>query len=126
MRLKNTDMIEQAMVRIEILQAHWKALSEACNHIHMRKQHNFKLETGNIFETLVQEELHEWRNLFMWALTVDDDVRNRIKAAAHERFLSENTCVSSWLNDGVIPTRWLSSDEDEFREMARKVFMPAA
>lgn len=60
----------------------------------------------------------------MWGLTLDDAERNRIKAAAHHRFLRDGISVGTWLNDGVEPSKWLTSDAEEFRDMARKAFGP--
>lgn len=86
-----------------------------------------EIDCGNLHRELLDSELHEWRNLFMWALTLGDEARDRIKAAAHERFLRDGMHVAHWLTpEGTTPGKWLSTDEEEFREMARAAFAPKA
>lgn len=46
-----------------------------------------------------------------------------IKMLADQRFLDQRNSVSQWLNpDGVVASRYLKADEDEFRVMVSKVF----
>lgn len=80
--------------------------------------------SGNTYELLIEKELSEWRGIMMWGLVVDDATRDRIKAAAHDRFLSEKQSVNKWWNDGQEASHWYTSTEEEFREMARKAFAP--
>jgi hypothetical protein len=61
----------------------------------------------------------------MWGLTLTQEEQDRIKAAAHERFLSKRMSVAHWLNDGVTPGQWVEADEVEFRKMAAKAFSPS-
>lgn len=87
-------------------------------------QKSGKHNTGNTYELLIEKELDEWRGLMMWGLVVDGAIRDRIKAAAHDRFLSERVSVNKWWNDGQEASHWYTSTEEEFREMARKAFAP--
>jgi hypothetical protein len=123
MKFTNKRMVEEAMVRIEHLQAHISAIEAAARCIHERKRH-IQIEYGTLRELLYQEEMSEWRNLFMWAITLDEAERDRVKAAAHHRFLADGMHVAHWINNGVSPGSWLSADEDEFRAMAKAAFMP--
>lgn len=125
MKLRNKQMVEEAMVRIEAIREHIKAHNAAlfCISQYRRGEH---VEQGDILGKLIEIELNEWRNLFMWALTLEPAEQDRIKAAAHARFLADGMHVANWLNDGVSPSIWLESEEQEFREMARNHFAPKA
>lgn len=125
MKFTNRQMVEEAMVRIEHLQAHISAIDAAARCIQERRRH-IQIEYGTLRDLLYQEEIGEWRNLFMWAITLDDAERGRVKAAAYSRFLADGMCVAHWINNGVSPGSWLSADESEFREMARSAFLPSA
>jgi hypothetical protein len=118
-------MIEEALVRIEMLQSHISAIEAAASCLFKRRHHGFQIEYGNLRTTLFEEELDEWRKLFMWGLTLSDEERDRIKAAAYQRFLSNKTHVAYWINDGISPGQWLAADEDEFRAMAKEAFKPS-
>jgi hypothetical protein len=122
MKFDKKQMAEDAMVRIETIQAHQKAVQAAMACISVRRPHT-RIE-GNLVQLLYEAELNEWHSLLLWGITLDDAERDRIKAAAHQRFLNENTSVAEWLNDGITPSHWLAAEEDEFREMARKAFAP--
>ena len=116
-------MIEQALERI----AYIRELQEgyiAGQTFLQRRDRDYKRGDGKLLSDLMQAELDEWRNLLMWALVADIDTQDRIKAAAHQRFLSERHAVAQWFNDGAYPSSWLKADENEFREMARKAFAP--
>lgn len=125
-RITNTKLLEECLQRIELLQMHIAAVESASSQLSRLKPYqNFKVDDGNLRSSLIVEELDEWRKLFMWTLTVDDATRERIKAAAYERFLNGRNSVAEWLNpDGRYAGGWLSSDEDEFRAMAKKAFQP--
>lgn len=123
MNLTNHKMTVQCLTRIEVLQAHQNAIQAALHCVRERCPQD-QVQSDLLFSRLNELELQEWRNLFMWALTLEDGERDRIKAAAHERFLSDGHSVSHWLNNGVTPGSWVSADEDAFREMARKAFAP--
>lgn len=125
MKFTSTQMVEEALGRIEQIQAHESAIHAAARCITERRQHqDFKIDYGTLLDLLHQEETKEWRNMFMWAITLDDTERERVKAAAHQRFLSDRMHVAHWINNGISPSSWLSADEDEFREMAKAAFMP--
>jgi len=122
MKFTNKKMTEEAMVRIEQIQSHIAAIDAAARFIRMHCGRHIDVDYGSIREQLITAELDEWRNLFLWAITLDDAVRDRIKAAAHQRFLADGMHVADWMNGGVSPGSWLSADEDEFREMAKSAF----
>lgn len=125
MNLSTKKMLEESMARIELLQLHISAVDSAASHLSRIKYHDFKVDKGNLRSALIEEELDEWRKLFMWGLVVDDELRERVKAAAYQRFLDQRNSVAQWLNpDGVVAGSWLQSEEDEFRKMVNKAFKP--
>lgn len=126
MKITNKKLIEECLERIDLLQLHIAAVDSAKTHLsRLKSWQGFKVDSGNLRSELIDAELDEWRKLFMWCLTIEDDVRDRIKAAAYQRFLDQRNSVSQWLNpDGVVASSYLKADEDEFREMASKVFSP--
>lgn len=121
MKITNRKIVEEALVRIEELHQHIQNVENAQWYLRHRKPH-VAIDSGRLRSDLIAEELDEWRNVFMWALTLTTDEQERIKAAAHSRFLRDGTCVAHWLNNGIAPSGWLTADEDRFREMARKAF----
>jgi hypothetical protein len=124
MKISNKKLIEESLERIELLQLHIAAVDSAKAHLSRLKQwQGFKVDSGNLRSELIDAELDEWRKLFMWCLTIEDETRDRIKAAAYQRFLDQRNNVSQWLNpDGIVASRWLKADEDEFRVMVSKLF----
>lgn len=126
MKLTNKNMVTQALTRIEVLRKDIENLQAIQRRIGSRYTADYKKpDFGNIFQLLIEKELDEWRGVFMWALTLDDKERDRIKAAAHQAFLREGISVSHWWNDGETPGAWMSADEDAFRKMAKKAFGPS-
>ena len=121
MKFTNYNLAHQCLVKIEACQKHMEHLDVACHFLH---GFNPRLEvtTGTLRSLLVEEELETWRNLFMWAITMDDAERDRIKAAAYERFLSPEISVGRYFSENT--AGWLASDEEEFREMCRRLFSP--
>lgn len=121
--MSKKQMLEEAMARIcyvrELQQAYL-----ACTTALQRRNREYKVGDNKVYYDLMQWELAEWRGLLMWALVADQDTQDRIKAAAHERFLSDRMEVASWFHDGVHPGRYLSADEEEFRRMAKEAFKP--
>lgn len=115
-------MLEEALHRIEYIHE----LLEAYGLIKsfLTKEGRDLVNCGEIFEKLVERELNEWRGVFMWGLVVDNETRQRVKAMAHERFLSNRMSVSRWMNDGIQPSKWLVADEEEFRTMVAEAFNP--
>lgn len=118
-------MLEEALERVELCQRHVRAIEQACWHINDKHRH-FTCNPGNLREKLIAMELEEWRAVFMWGLVVPEEARDRIRAAAHQRFLKEGISVVHWLNDGIEPSQWLVTDEDEFRALIDKAFRPRA
>ena len=118
--------VTEALERIEVLRKHMSACESAAYHLRNRDGYYRETPTGweELRRGLMQAELDEWRGVMMFGLTLDSKKRDRIKAAAHERFLKEGTTVAHWWNDGTPPGQWLVADEDKFREMARKAFAP--
>ncbi len=119
-------VIEEILGRIEELQVHTKNLNAALRHVNLR---NHNRGSGAMESALRNElyrlELEEWRNLFMWGMVVDEAARDRIKAAAYERFLGDRIAVTHWLEpSGISPGMWYSADEEAFRDMAREAFAP--
>lgn len=123
--MKPKDLTIQAMVRIEQCQMHQKALDAVVSYLYDAGRGIHKqLNTGELRDQLYSLELQEWRNAFMWSLAVDEDVRERVRAAAHERFLANNMAVEHHFTGKAHPSRWLVADEEEFRAMARAAFAP--
>jgi hypothetical protein len=116
-------MIEDAMLRImqvREMQAAYLTCTTALN----RKNPNYKQGDGKVFADLVQWELDEWSGLLMWGLVADQGTQDRVKAAAHERFLSDKFNVSKWFTGDENPAGYLTADDEEFRAMAKKAFAP--
>ena len=82
MKVTREQMARESLERIELLQEHTRAVDAAAYCISARDRHA-KIDHGNLRDKLIQAELDEWRKLFMWAITLDDDERARIKAAAY-------------------------------------------
>lgn len=123
MKITNKQVVEECMVRIEQLQAHIKAIEAAAWCLRARKRW-VDVNYGNIHDLLISEELEEWRNLALWGLTLDDAERDRVKAAAHQRFLRDGMSVGTYLNNGIEPSQWLVADNEAFRQMAKRAFGP--
>lgn len=125
MKLTNKDMVMQCLERIEMVQMHQKAIDSARWFVSHRSPGE-RLDDGlGLRARLWEIEANEWRSLFMWGLTLDDAERDRIRAAAYDRFLGDSASVGHWLSpSGVTQSGWMAADEDEFREMARKAFAP--
>ncbi len=126
MRIKNTDMVTRCLQQIERLQEHQKAIHAALNAVRMvRGPGRSDIDAGGLDLELHRLELDEWRKLAMWGLTLDDAERDRIKAAAYDRFLNDGQSACLWLSaDGRTPGAWSGADEAEFRDMARAAFAP--
>lgn len=123
MKLTNKDMVTQCLERIDLWQEHIRAVQAA--QYRLGETRRGKDPVGqDLYFQLIEAELDEWRGLFMWCLTLDDAERDRIKAAAHERFLADHVQVAQWFTGSTCPSSWLSADEDTFRAMARNAFAP--
>ena len=125
MKVTNKQVVEECLVCIQLLQEHINAVDAAAYFVGRLEPHyTTPVDFGNLREKLINLELEEWRKLFMWALTLTAEEQDRIKAAAHDRFLNNKAYVAHWFTGGTYTDRWLVADEEEFREMAREVFAP--
>ena len=112
------------MERIEILQKFQTNFLETCAELQRRRSgYSDIVKRGNVYELLMEEDLHEWHNLLMWGITLDSEDQTRLKAAVYNRFLKPGMSVTHWLNNGILPSKWLASDEEEFREMIKQIFV---
>ncbi len=117
-------VVKNLMVQIEIAQTHIRNLDSILHYLSSVSPGE-KLNIGDVRSRLIARELSLWQDICMWGLTLDNDARDRIKAAAYDRMLKDKAVCSYLSEDGTTPGRWLSSDAAEFREMARKAFAPA-
>ena len=124
MKISNKRITEECLARIEMISKCIDDIDKISSLLYQRKHRGWNVDPGNMRSTLIEEELHEWRHLCMWGLTLDDEEKDRIKAAVYNRFLSSDMNISYWLNNGISPSTWSTADEDEFRKMAREVFKP--
>ena len=116
-------IITEIMERIMLIRSYQESYM-TCKQALSRKHRDYDAGDCKIWNDLVAWELAEWHNLMMWGIAGNQDEIGRIKVAAYERFLTEKYSVAEWLNDGILPDRWLKADEDEFREMAKQLFQP--
>lgn len=123
MNISKERMAEESLERIMHIQEHISAVEAAVYSI-MKRDRNKIIDYGNLRECLINDELDEWRKLFMWGLTLDKERRDRIKAAAHNRFLRDGMHVANWINNGISPGTWFVADEAKFRTMAKAAFSP--
>lgn len=124
MKLTKLDMVEQALVRIQMFQEHVSNIDRAASCLCNCDRFHGTIDYGDIRDRLVHQELDEWRNLAMWGLTLNDKERDRIKAAVHDRFLRDGMHVAQWFNGGNAVGSWLVAEEVEFRAMAKLAFAP--
>lgn len=120
--MKPADIAKECMARVMMAQEYIKAVEGAAYYINSINRYA-KIDYGSIRDQLINLELAAWRDLAMWGLVVDKDIQDRIKAAAHDRFLRNGMSVSWWLNNGVEPGQWLDADEVTFRKMAADAFL---
>lgn len=125
MKISKKEIVLQCLERIEILHKLQSNFLETCAELQKRRAgYSNIVERGNVYQLLVEEELHEWRNLLMWGITLNAEDQTRIKAAVYNQFLKPGMSVMQWLNNGILPSKWLTSDEQEFREMIKQTFLP--
>lgn len=123
MKFNKRATVESLLVRLEVLQTHTNNIRAACAHLQARG-HREAIECGDLQNLLHEEECETWKNLFMWAMTLSDADRDRIKCLAHDVFLKEHvSVVEIWQDTGSFGA-YLAADDDAFREMARKAFAP--
>jgi len=120
--MNKTEIIEDIMTRIMYIREMQEGYL-ACTSALQRRNRDYDKGDGKVFQDLMEWELEEWRNLAMWGLTLDEKTQTKIKAAVHDRFLSDKMDVAKWFHNGESPSSWRVSDEDEFRAMARKAFL---
>lgn len=115
------EMLEQSLERI----SHIREMLESFHAIrsYLTNDGRVTIDCGVINEELYRRELEEWRGLLMWGLICDENTRDRLKAAAYERFLSDRMDVRKWMFHGEEPFSWLSKDEEDFRKNVRELFL---
>lgn len=118
--MKNKELVLKLMKEIEITSNHYGAVLKAMDHarIGSYRQTTF---SDDLLNALRQKELELWRQVFMFGLTLPAADQERIKAAAYEEFLAPDVSVREYITSGH---QWLVSEDEEFREMARKLFSP--
>lgn len=114
-------IIEDTMGKIMDCQAHQRGFL-AAETAARNGDHNLKFDRG-VFHALMERELKLWRGLLMWGLVADHKTQERLRAAAHERFLADDMDVREWFSMGG-ESSWLTATEEDFRAMARKHFQP--
>lgn len=118
--MKNKELVLKLMKEIEIVRNHYSAVMRAMGYATDGIYCN-KAFSDDLLNALNHKELELWRKVFMFGLTLPATDQERIKAAAYEEFLAPNRSVREYITSGH---QWLVSEEEEFREMARKLFMP--
>lgn len=116
MEEKFKSIIESTFARIISIQNHIDNVYAALNSVTSECRSD-----GNLIESLYAKQNKEWQNLFMFGLVADQDSRDRIKAAAYQRFLNDKMYVKSYMGDN-----WLMMEEEEFRRMCRELFAPTS
>ena len=116
-------MLEESLQRIMYVRNMLESFGNIQSYLTNRGQNN-SCNFGSVREELYRRELDEWRGLFMWGLVCDESTKERIKAAAYERFLSDKMDVSNWMFNGENPSSWFVKDEEEFRKNVKELFKP--
>ena len=114
--MKNKEYVLKLLEEIEVTQSHFNAVRSAMNYASTGSYIN-RCFNEDLLDALSHIELDLWRRVFMFGMTLKDEDRNRVKAAAYQRFLSSGGREPSHAS-------WLKVDEKEFREMTREVFAP--
>ena len=125
MKFTSKKMVEQALENIRTLAEHQKAVQAALYRVRdMSPRHaSSEINEGNLYQTLIRLELDQWRDLFMFGMTLDDEEKERIQAAGVARFLSDGMYVGHYItNRHGDPTSYWTADEKEFREMVKNTF----
>ncbi|MGL4260902.1 MAG: hypothetical protein ACRCTX_04720, partial [Afipia sp.] len=76
----NKDLVHEAMTRIEHIREHTRAVEAAAYHLSKRYRQR-KIDYKELRDALFMAELDEWRNMFLFAITLDIKERDRVKAA---------------------------------------------
>jgi hypothetical protein len=123
MKFTSKKMVEQALENIRTLQEHQKAVQAALYRAREMGGRGTEVDSGSLYNTLMTLELTQWRNLFMFGMTLDGDEKERIQAAAVGRFLSDKSYVGNYItNQHGDPTSYYTADEEEFRKMVKESF----
>jgi len=121
-------LLKDYMERLEEVRLHLDSLERTSRYVYdsCHGRNNEKTEAAyNVLRTsLMDRELDLWRYVFMFALTVPEKERERIKAAAHDRFLSKHWSILDHMYNGRTPKQWLTADEQTFRDMCTEAFKP--
>jgi hypothetical protein len=120
-------MVVKALENVMFWQEHQTAVRAAMQAVNETWYNRDSVDCGKLLNSLYDCELREWHNLMLFGLAVSDDTRQRVKAAAYQRFLAGNVAVNKWLSDSpTVPCcHWLSADDTAFREMCRRTFAPS-
>ena len=120
--MKNKEYVFKLLEEVEVIRNHYNAVLRAMDYTRTGVFIN-KTFNGDLLDALSSMELDIWRRAFMFGLTLKDEDRDRIKAAAYQRFLSGG--LKEYLPGGInSATGWMQADEDEFHEMVRVAFTP--
>jgi hypothetical protein len=124
--MKNKEMVQNLLEQIEVVRNHYDATQGALYFMRTQRygMDNNKLYPDELLHTLIATELDLWRSVFMFGMTLSDEDRDRIKAAAYDRFLNDNMSVRHYLPGGESAGMWFVKDEEEFRAMCKELFAP--
>jgi hypothetical protein len=122
--MKNKELVIQLMEKIETTRNHYQAIHSAMYFARNNGYYSDTVFSADLTRALVDIELGLWRQVFMFGMTLNDKEQERIKAAAYQRFLADGISVKDYLPGGANAGSWLVSDEEEFREMCKKLFVP--
>lgn len=121
--MKNKDLVVQLMEKIDVVRNHYTAVQSAM-YFARHNRYGEEVFSQDVLTALVAIELDLWRQVFMFGMTLNDKEQERIKAAAYQRFLADGISVKDYLPGGANAGSWLVSEEEEFREMCKKLFAP--
>ena len=120
MKLTSKKLVEETLQRVEMWQEAVRHV-EAAQHLLARVNRSGPTLGGDLRAALIAQELDAWRGVFMWALDLTDEERQRIKVAGVDRFLGASKHVARWLTEtGETPSHWLEADEEEVRAAVRR------
>lgn len=119
----NKDIVFDFLTKIEAIQHYVSDVETASRFLHNlgAVSEDFRCDLRS---ALIEHELRAWRDVFMFGITLDAPERERIKAAAYDRFLAPKYSVVQWMNSGVMPAQWLTADEKAFRAYVDQLFNP--
>lgn len=121
---KNTskEQLNWAVDRLEQIQRYISAYDEIVAYL-VNTERMYKLDPAGIREKLFELESRAWRDMLIWGITLGKTKQARIKAAIYDRTFADEWGVAQWLHpSGVMPSRWMDADEQDFRKMVKKAF----